>query len=564
MQALALKPDDRRALGALLKERERRQSQKTVTVVGFVDPDKGFTHAIKRVRGAWVETQDEPKVYLPAKMERVLRSRKRFIVIIGGRGSAKSVSVADICLIDAADEGVKTYCLREYQSSIRNSVHSLLKSEIERLELSGFEVLNNSISKSDSEAFEFAGLSRNVDSIKSAHGFKKFWGEESQSFSDDSLRALTPTARQKPNKGLPVQFKQEGADLRSEVANELLKDGVSILFVANPASSEDPFSKRFIAPFLSDLERDGYYEDELHLVVTMNYTDNPWFMESGLEAERKWDYENLPRALYDHIWLGKFNDSVANGLIMAEWFDACIDAHIKLGFQPLGVKIASHDPSDLGPDSKGYAMRHGSVILDVQEKEDGNVNEGGHWAAQIALAQGVDAYSWDGNGVGAGLAEQNSKAFAGKAVQLSVFNAGEGPDAPDEIYKAALEAPVENQKTNKDVFRHKGAQYAFALRDRIYRTYRAVVHHEYADPTQLISFSSSIPLLSKLRAEACRIPRKLNANGFNELYSKEEMKSKFKIASPNLFDAVKQTMRYIAPYQPVYKMPPTIKPIGRR
>jgi phage terminase large subunit len=569
-----LPPNDRRMLAALLQEKARRDAFRTQKVVGFVDPQKGFTHALKRRGEAWVETSETPDVYLAAKFERVLRSRKRFIVIIGGRGSSKSVGAGDICLLDVSDRGAKVYCLREYQSSIKNSVHSLLKAEIDRLQFDGFEVLGNSITHRGIAAFEFSGLSRNVDSIKSAHGFTRFWCEETQSFSKESLQALTPTARQAPKRGLPMQFlhqtpnaeaaPQTHTDALAMLSAQAAQPGVSMLFVANPGSSEDPFSKRFIVPFLTHLERDGFYEDDLHLIITMNYMDNPWFMESGLEQERLWDLENLPRALYDHIWLGKFNDSVDSALILAEWFDACIDAHLKLGFQPRGAKIASHDPSDVGPDSKGYAMRHGCVVLDVQEKTDGNVNEGGHWAANIAIAQGVDSYSWDGNGVGAGLAEQTSKAFAGKAIQLSVFQASEGPDFPDLVYQPALGAPVENQKTNKDVFRNKRAQYAFALRDRIYRTYRAVVHHEYADPDSLISFSSGIPLLSKLRAETCRVPRKPNTNGLNELYSKEEMKRLFKIPSPNLFDAVMQTMRHTPAYKPTYTLPPPVGHIGRK
>ena len=166
--------------------------------------------------------------------------------------------------------------------------------------------------------------------------------------------------------------------------------------------------------------------------------------------------------------------------------------------------------------------------------------------------------------MGAGLAEQNSLDFKGKNIQLSAFNAAESPDFPDTVYKPALEAPVSDQKTNKDVFRNKRAQYAFALRDRIYRTYRAVAHHEYADPDQLISFSSSIALLSKLRAECCRVPIKPNTNGLNELFTKEDMKRIFKISSPNLFDSVVMTMRYIPPYKPTYVMPQPIKPIGFR
>ncbi len=75
-------------------------------------------------------------------------------------------------------------------------------------------------------------------------------------------------------------------------------------FVANPQASADPFSERFITPFIDTIDNHGYYEDDLHLIIKMNYTDNPWFDDSGLETERQFDYDNKPRAVYDHIWLG--------------------------------------------------------------------------------------------------------------------------------------------------------------------------------------------------------------------------------------------------------------------
>lgn len=521
-------------LASLLKERERRNSLKTSTVVGLVCPQKGLTHAIKKTKGVWSKTDQEPEVYLSAKMERVLTSNKRFIIVIGGRGSSKSVCVADICLIDARDNKSKTYCLREYQSSIKNSVHSLLKEEAKRLEFDGFETQHNSILYKNEACFEFAGLARNVDSIKSAHGFKRYWGEESQSITEESLTALTPTARKKPNKGLPRK--------KAEMTEE---SNVSMIFVANPGSSEDPFSKRFINPYKDHLDAHGYYEDNLHLIVMMNYVDNPWYEESGLEEERLWDYENRSRALYDHIWLGDNNDSVEDSLIMAEWFDACIDAHLKLGFEPKGAKIAAHDPSDTGPDSKGYVMRHGSVILDVQEKETGNVNEGCDWATGLALKHQVDYFTWDGDGMGAALAQQISATFQGKRTKVVMYRGSEGPDNPDAMHHTSLKSPVAGTKTNKETFKNKRAQYYSDLRERCYRTYRAVVHSEYHDPDTLISFSSEIQLLSKLRAEICRMPVKPNKNGLFELYTKPEMKSKFKISSPNLGDSAKMTLRYI-------------------
>ena len=296
----------------------------------------------------------------------------------------------------------------------------------------------------------------------------------------------------------------------------------------------------------------------------MNYTDNPWYHASGLEDERKWDYKNIARAMYDHIWRGFFNDSIENSLIMSEWFDACVDAHEKKGFVARGAKKASHDPSDTGSDSKTYAMKHGSVVLDIKEKTTGDVNEGGHWAAGIAIQEGVDTFDWDGDGMGCALPEQMSKDFSGKKTTITMFKGSESPDNPEAMYNPGNGAPVQNPRTNKDTFRNKRAQYYFILRDRIYTTYRAIIHNEYHDPDKMISFSSNIDILSKARSELCRMPIKPNGNGLLELYTKQEMKSKFKMPSPNVGDAIMMLMRDITVNFAPTSRPKAIKPMGRR
>ena len=43
---------------------------------------------------------------------KVVRKSKRFIVIIGGRGSTKSMTAGGICLMDAQTRGIKTACFR--------------------------------------------------------------------------------------------------------------------------------------------------------------------------------------------------------------------------------------------------------------------------------------------------------------------------------------------------------------------------------------------------------------------------------------------------------------------
>ena len=64
-----------------------------------------------------------------------------------------------------------------------------------------------------------------------------------------------------------------------------------------------------------------------------------------------------------------------------------------------------------------------------------------------------------------------------------------------------------------------------ALADRCYNTYRCVVKGEYVDPSEMISFDSDgIESIPALRSELCRIPRKNNGNGLQQIMNKQEMK----------------------------------------
>lgn len=502
------------------------------TVFGIVHPDGYLLRTIKKVDGKFIETDETPQTYIAEKLEPLLTRPKRFNLVIGGRGSGKSLGVGDIDLSFIHDEASKVMNLREFQNSLEDSSFAMLKEEVSRLQYEGFSYQNNAVQHSGGGIAKFKGLARNPDSIKSAHGFKRFTIEEAQFISADSLKILTPTARSKAKPGLPgvTEYIEDDLDLSD----------VQMTFVANPASSQDAFSQRFIVPFQDSLERDGIYEDDLHLIIVMNWRDNPWFYQSGLEAERRFDYENLPRAYYDHIWEGAFNDSVENAIIPAEWFDACIDAHEKLGFKPVGAKVVSHDPSDLGDDPKGLAIRHGSVILDVQENKEGDVNEGFDWALDVAIQKQADVFSWDVGGMGISLKRQADQGLQGKRIKAVMFNGAEGSYSPDAIYLPAEKGEFGKQKKNREVFKNRRAQCYWRLRDRVYNTYRAIKYGEYIDPDEMISFCSTIKNMAKLRSEVCRIPRKPNGNGLIQMMTKQEMKA-LKIPSPNMADSVMMT-----------------------
>jgi len=477
-----------------------------------------------------------PSIKIPRKLQKTLTAKQRFIVLIGGRGSGKSRGTANILTHKCQVEGADVLCGREFQNSIEDSVHKVVKSVIEESGATNFTITDRKIDHKPRGGFRFKGFARSPESVKSAEGFKYFWAEEAQTLSDDSIRQITPTIRE---------------------------EGSQLWFTANPQSSEDPFSRRFIVPYKSFLDRDGYYEDDLHLIIVMNWRDNPWFPEE-LEAERQHDFKHLSRAEYDHIWEGEFNDSIENALVYAEWFDACVDSHLGLGINPSGARFSSHDPSDTGPDSKGYCFRHGSVVLDVDEMVWGNVNEGCDWALDKAIKNKSDWFTWDCDGLGAALARQVEHALQGKHCKIAMFKGSEKVDFPDSVFNPVSNIALQGQKKNKDALANKRAQYYLKLRERVFKTYQAVVEKKMCNPDDLISFSSGITNLTKLRSELCRIPIKPNSNGKFELYTKVEMKSKFKIASPNLADSVMMSER--SPFNPTVirniKRPPVTKPIS--
>ena len=524
-----------------LKELESKVSfnagEFSKTVIGFVCAEsKELTSSYHLDNGEWQPTIKEPTAFFAEKMKPLFLRPKRFNILLGGRGSGKSIAKGDHGAIMMHDLGRNLMCIREFQASISDSVHALISDEIKRLEMDNADITDKTIRFTHNKAVaRFMGLSRNPESVKSAFGFLDWWIEEAQFLSDKSLRTLTPTARKKPKKGLPGKQK----DIESD---ELNLDEVSMTFCANPASSEDPFSQRFIVPFKDELDKSGIYEDDLHLIIVVNHSDNPWFDESGLEDERLFDLKNLPRSTYDWIWEGGFNDDIENGLIKPEWFDACIDAHKKLKFNAYGVTKVTHDPSDQGGDPKAVMVRRGNVITQIQSRTDLDVNEGSDWALGVAINEAADEYEWDVGGMGVTLKRDVNNALSGKKITAHQFNGASGVDMPDAIHEPSGASNIAREKTNKEMCKNLRGQCYLSLRDRVYRTFKAV-NGEMCDPEKLISFDSECAELKGLRSELCRMPIKPNTSGLFELYTKKEMREKFKVRSPNLADCVMMSER---------------------
>lgn len=511
--------EEKVAIKLELKKRKRKRLNKEFSCYGIVNMNREVIRVWQdSVNGLTLVDDKEPTILIPEILEKLVTTKKDYKIIIGGRGSGKSVTVNKILACKSKDHKLKIACFREFMNSISDSTYSSLVEEIHELEFDDFKVTNSTIENKRGSEFIFKGLARNIESIKSMNSVKIAFTDEAQTVSDASLKVLKPTIR---------------------------SQGSELWFVGNPQSSADAFSKEFIIPYQKQLDKFGIYEDDEVLVIVCNYKDNPFFPEK-LERDRLKDYENLPRAMYDWIWLGKFNDTVANAIIQPEWFDAAIDMHKNPKFQkmmePKGMIISSHDVSDNGEDSKGYACRHGSIITNVKEKSDGDIADGADWAVSLALSDKCDIFTFDASGMGVGIRKDVNKAFSGKKIEVDEHRGGDTPDEADEIFEGFDVFNKKAAKKNKEVFKNKRAQYIWRLRDRFYNSYRAVVKNEYINPDDCISLCSlGIENLEALRSEICRQPMKNNSNGVIQMMSKEDMK-KIGISSPNLLDAVAMTM----------------------
>ena len=247
-------------------------------------------------------------VELPEKLW-FLFEPSRYKVIKGGRGSGKSWGVARALLILAGMKPMRILCSREVQKSIQQSVHQLLKDQIEAMGLGAFfEVLQTTIRGKNGSEFFFAGLSDlTVDSIKSFEGVDVVWCEEAQTISDRSWSVLIPTVR---------------------------KEGSEIWITYNPELESDPTHDRFVTNAPPGA-----------IVVDMNWQDNPWFPQT-LELERQHAKDTLKPEVYDWIWEGRCKPAIEGAIYFDEIASAEKEGRIR--DVPADALLKTHAIWDLG------------------------------------------------------------------------------------------------------------------------------------------------------------------------------------------------------------------------
>ncbi len=217
------------------------------------------------------QQQNKVKIQIPEKMQFLFKPA-RYKVAYGGRGGVKSWSFARILLIKGAHSCIRVLCAREFQNSIKESVHRLLSDQIELMRLSDYyRILNSEIHGVTGTEFVFAGVRNNVTKIKSMEGIDICWVEEAEKVSENSWSILIPTIR---------------------------KSGSELWVSFNPHEETDPTYKKFIT------NRDAILKEfPGSVIIETSWRDNPW-LPKELEAEKNY-LARVDKDAYDHVWGGQ-------------------------------------------------------------------------------------------------------------------------------------------------------------------------------------------------------------------------------------------------------------------
>lgn len=216
-------------------------------------------------------------------------AQSRYRVLYGGRGGAKSWGVARALLIKGAQRPLRVLCAREFQTSIKDSVHKLLCDQIESLGLGLFyEITQASIRGRNGSEFFFAGLKNNTTNIKSFEGIDVCWVEEAQSVSARSWDILIPTIR---------------------------KQGSEIWVTFNPELETDETYQRFVIAPPQDA-----------VVQKINWSDNPWLPDT-LFMEKE-TLKNRDPERYATVWEGVCRQTVDGAVFAKEMQSAELEGRI--------------------------------------------------------------------------------------------------------------------------------------------------------------------------------------------------------------------------------------------
>lgn len=272
-------------------------------------------------------------------------------------------------------------------------------------------------------------------------------------------------------------------------------------------------------------------------VFSLHWSSDP-------RKDQAW-YEEKCRFIDDPIVIAQeldmdYEASASGVIINAKWVQAAIDAHIKLGIKPTGIRRAGVDIADEGADKNAFCGRHGFLIerLDMWSGENSDLFKTTENIFRLADDWDYKEVLYDADGLGAGI-RGDTRVINSKRTNPIIFNQFRGSGAvidpeADPFIRSESQKDGQSGRKNEDYFENYKAQSWWKLRQRFELTYRAINEgFNGFDENDIISISSKLPNLNKLIVELSQ-PTYTDSKNGKLMINKKPANAK----SPNLADAV--------------------------
>lgn len=229
-------------------------------------------------------------------------------------------------------------------------------------------------------------------------------------------------------------------------------------------------------------------------VFSFHWRDDPRKDDAWYEKKKK-DIDD-PVVIAQEIDLD-YSASIEGVVIPADWVNAAIDAHIKLGINNYGIKRMGLDIADSGKDLNAICGRYG-ILIETLKSWSGKDSDIYKTIEKTFLACDEENYNevyYDADGIGAG-AKGDARVINEERINKIKFEAFRGSASvvdPDE--------EMVSGRSNQDFFENLKAQAWWSLRIRFQKTYRAVVENKPFDQNEIISISSISPEYKNLIPE---------------------------------------------------------------
>ena len=400
-----------------------------------------------------------------------LTGRKAYRVQYGGRGGGKTYSATEALVYLMMVRRLRILCVRAVQKSIAKSV----KPELERwIRWRGveahFDIKQESIvcTLTGSEAMFHGADKQTVESIRSiAAGVGITFIEEAHQIPAEVWDVMEPSLR--PER--PGQH-------------------VELWACFNPTREHDPIYAQFVE------QRKGEEFGDL-AIKEVNWYDNPWFPER-LNRLRLHAKKHFPKALYEHIWLGKLHP----GESKRGWYPLVERRQVRACMDPAwwakrpeargeGKPTLGHDVAQ--PDTRNNALvvRHGPVV-EWAEKFGAESWDGvGLRAKAVFDKYGCNHAFVDATGVGQGAVSQ----YGVLGLRWRPVNFGEPPRGKKRSWLPST--------SNADMFSMRNVQLAWTVKVRIENTWRAQ-QGEAIDPRLCMFVNPDIPERDLFAAEVAQ------------------------------------------------------------